>query len=167
MKEFFARGLVVVAGVVSLPGAISHLPTRVPAPDYRNDPNPNSQNANDPRLGALRRFFGKFHCPALAYAPEFVAAADAYSLDWRLLPSIAYVESTCGKAAHNNNYFGWDSGRADFPSPVAAIHAVGRRLARSAIYRAKSLDELLARYNPKPEYGRKVKSVMRRIAASE
>jgi hypothetical protein len=38
-------------------------------------------------------------------------------------------------------------------------------LARSAPYRSKSLDEILAIYNPKREYGQKVKSVMRRIAA--
>ena len=91
--------------------------------------------------------------------------ADTYTLDWRLLPSISYLESTGGKAGRNNNIFGWDSGRARFSTPAAGIYAVGYRLAYSGLYRDKSLDEVLTTYNPDAAYGRKVKSVMRRIAA--
>ena len=84
-----------------------------------------------------------------------------------LLPSLSFVESTGGKSAHNNNLFGWDSGHAQFASPVAGIHAVGYRLSHSELYKDKELDKLLATYNPHAGYGRKVKSVMRRIAPSE
>jgi len=83
------------------------------------------------------------------------------------LPSLSFVESTGGKSARHNNLFGWDSGKAHFPSPVAGIHAVGYRLAYSDLYKDKKLDKLLATYNPNVEYGRKVKSIMRRIAPSE
>ena len=86
------------------------------------------------------------------------------TLDWRLLPSLSYIESTGGKAARNNNFFGWDSGRAEFATPSAAIHEVGYRLAHSVLYRDKDLDALLSTYNPLPEYAQKVKSVMRQIA---
>ena len=64
------------------------------------------------RLARLQAFFGKSDCPAKAYSDEFLTTADRYDLDWRLLPSISYVESTGGKSARNNNLFGWDSGRA-------------------------------------------------------
>jgi len=88
-------------------------------------------------------------------------------LDWRLLPSLSYVESTGGKTARDNNFFGWDSGRAKFSSPVAAIRAVAERLSRGERYHDKTLDQKLAIYNPISGYARKVKSVMRRISPSE
>ncbi len=158
MKRVFSTGLAVFAGMVSLPVAISpRLAHLHPAPDYRNDP----------RLTSIRTFFEKFHCPAWRYAAVFLEAADNYELDWRLLPSISYVESTGGKAARNNNLFGWNSGRTQFTSTSAGIHAVGYRLSHSELYRDKDLDALLATYNPNEEYAGKVKSVMRRISPSE
>jgi hypothetical protein len=154
MKMLFAGGLFAI-GVASLPVAISPAQTQpTPARDY----------SNDPRLIALRNFFRRFECPAEHYASTFIEAADRYALDWRLLPSISYVESSGGKTARNNNIFGWDSGRAQFSSLAAGIHAVGYRLSHSELYRAKSLDGLLITYNPNPDYGQLVKSVMRRIA---
>ncbi|HEX3746883.1 MAG TPA: hypothetical protein VHW09_23255 [Bryobacteraceae bacterium] len=119
---------------------------------------------SDPRLNTLRHFFTQGDCPAAEYAADFLMVADEYALDWRLLPSLSFVESTGGKASPHNNLFGWDSGRAHFPSPSAAIQSVGSYLATSSLYRSKSLDEILALYNPRREYARKVKSVMQRIA---
>ena len=143
-------------GMASLPVVLSPRQIqRASAPDYRLDP----------RYAALHQFFDKGSCPASRYAGEFLDVADTYALDWRLLPSISYVESTGGKAGRNNNIFGWDSGRAQFSTQVAGIYSVGYRLAHSGLYRDKSLDEVLATYNPNAAYGRKIKSVMRRIAA--
>jgi hypothetical protein len=156
MLKLLTSGMFVV-GMVSVPVALSPHQSPAPAPDYRNDP----------RLETLRKFFRAAECPAEKYAAAFLEAADHYELDWRLLPSLSYIESTGGKSARHNNLFGWDSGRAHFPSPVAGIHAVGYRLAYSDLYKDKKLDKLLATYNPNIEYGRKVKSVMRRIAPSE
>lgn len=154
----FLKGGIFFLGMVSLPVAMSPTQSKAtPIPDYRNDP----------RLETLRKFFHHMDCPAERMAQVFLEAADAYDLDWRLLPSLSFVETTGGKAARNNNLFGWDSGRAKFPSPAAAIHAVGYRLANSEVYRGKKLDTLLAIYNPNPQYGRKVKSVMHSIAPAE
>jgi len=156
MMKLFTSGLF-VAGMVTVPVASSPCQRTAPAPEYRNDP----------RLETLRTFFRNADCPAAEYAEAFLEAADSNALDWRLLPSLSYIESTGGKSAHHNNLFGWDSGRAQFPSPVAGIHAVGYRLSHSELYRDKELDKLLATYNPNIEYARKVKSVMRRIAPFE
>jgi hypothetical protein len=120
--------------------------------------------ATDPRLETLQRFFQKCDCPAEAYSVEFLVVADTYNLDWRLLPSISFVESTGGKATQYNNMFGWDQGRARFASPEEGIHEVGYNLANSDAYRDKNLDTVLAIYNPVGPYARKVKSVMRRIS---
>jgi hypothetical protein len=146
-----------VMGLVTSPVVLSPRQAPAPVPDYRHDP----------RLETLRAFFHNADCPAELYSAAFLEAADYNELDWRLLPSLSYVETTGGKSARNNNLFGWDSGRAQFPSPVASIHAVGYRLAHSVLYKDKKLDKLLATYNPNLEYRRKVKSVMRRIARSE
>jgi hypothetical protein len=147
-----------VVGMVSLPVAMSpRQVTATPAPDFRNDP----------RLETLRNFFHKGECPAERYAEAFLEAADLNELDWRLLPSLSFIESTGGKYAPHNNIFGWDSGHAHFPTPAAGIHAVGYHLSHSDRYRAKGLDKVLAIYNPNLDYVRKVKSVMQRISPSE
>ncbi len=156
MMKMITGGMFVV-GMVTVPVALSPRQTPAPAPEYRNDP----------RLETLRTFFRNADCPAVEYAAAFLEAADFNELDWRLLPSLSYVESTGGKSARYNNLFGWDSGRAHFASPIESIHAVGYRLSHSDLYKDKELDKLLATYNPNVEYVRKVKSVMRRIAPSE
>jgi len=155
MRKLMTGGMFVV-GIVSLPISVSMSQSR-PATDYHHDP----------RLETLRRFFSKADCPAAGYSEAFLEAADAYALDWRLLPSLSFVESTGGKSAPYNNLFGWDSGRAHFPDPIAGIRQVGYRLANSVLYKGKELDSLLATYNPNIEYAQKVKSVMRLISPSE
>lgn len=154
MRKLISSGLVVFAGVVSPIAVSPRQAPRTEAPDYRKDP----------RFHVLRKFFALGDCPAKEYSHVFLEAADIYHLDWRLLPSLSYIESTGGKAARNNNIFGWDSGRAHFPTPTAGIHAVGYLLSHASQYRRKNLDQLLATYNPDIDYAQKVKSVMRRIA---
>lgn len=158
MRKLLSGGFALFAGLVSLPTHISPRQVHpVATPNYRGDP----------RLESLKRFFEKAACPAWKYASAFLEAADIYDLDWRLLPSISYVESTGGKAALNNNLFGWDSGRAWFPSATAGIHEVGYQLTHSDLYRDKDVDGILATYNPNTGYAVKVKSVMHQIAPSE
>jgi len=154
MRKLLSGGLVFLAGMASPVAVCTRQQSAAPPADYRQDP----------RFQALHHFFEKMDCPAREYLEVFLQAADDYDLDWRLLPSLSYIESTGGKSARNNNFFGWDSGRAQFTSPEAAIHEVAYHLAKSSLYRAKNLDGLLATYNPNVAYAHKVKSVMRRIA---
>lgn len=158
MRKILSGGLAIFAGVVSVPAPGSLHAERAPTSQRRQA---------DTRLERLKAFFGKFNCPAKEYSGDFIVAAERYDLDWRLLPSISYLESEGGKTAKNNNLFGWDCGRASFSSAVAGIHEVGRRLARSNRYRSKNLDQLLATYNPVGDYAQKVKSVMQRIAPAQ
>jgi Mannosyl-glycoprotein endo-beta-N-acetylglucosaminidase len=158
MIRSLSGGLALFAGVVALPVNVSVKQ----APDL-----PKHEYRFDPRLESLKRFFQRASCPAVKYVSAFLEAADRYDLDWRLLPSISYVESTGGKSAPNNNLFGWDSGRAQFASPAASIHEVGYQLSHSALYRDKDTDGILATYNSNEEYAAKVKLVMRSIAAEE
>ncbi|HUO30872.1 MAG TPA: hypothetical protein VMU80_16730 [Bryobacteraceae bacterium] len=160
MRKLFSNGLAVVAGMVSIPGTPIHADSHKPATaaEHRNE------SATDRRLACIRNFFLASNCPAAALSPIFLDAADRNALDWRLLPSISFVESTGGKAARNNNLFGWNSGRAAFSSAAACIHAVAASLAKSALYRNKDVDGILRTYNRNAGYARRVKEIMRRIA---
>lgn len=158
MIRRLSGGMALVAGIVALPVDVSVKQARY---------EPKHEYQSDPRLKSLKRFFRRASCPAVKYVTVFLEAADRYDLDWRLLPSISYVESTGGKSAPNNNLFGWDSGRAQFASPAASIHEVGYQLSHSALYRDKDTDGILATYNSNAEYAAKVKFVMRSIAAEE
>jgi hypothetical protein len=158
MRKLLSNGLVFVAGIVSLPIASTHADSTKPA-EHRKQ--------NDSRLASLRAFFNKSHSPASSLSPAFLEAADTYGLDWRLLPSISFIESTGGKSAKNNNLFGWDSGRAAFTSGLACIRSVAFSLATSKLYRHKDVDGILKTYNANADYAGKVKSVMRNIAATQ
>jgi len=159
MRKLLSNGLAVFAGVVSMPVAGTYADSAKPAmADHRNKP------AKDPRLAFLRSFFEHGNCPAAKLSPIFLEAADMYALDWRLLPSLSFVETSGGKAARNNNIFGWDSGRAAFSSAAAGIRAVAGYLAQSSLYRHKDVDGILRTYNGRAGYGRRVKDVMRQIA---
>lgn len=123
------------------------------------------QFSRDSRFHRIKAFFKNRNCPVEKYAADFVVAADRNQLDWRLLPSIALVESSGGKAFMNNNIFGWDSCKQKFPSVQAGIHAVAERLNNAPQYRGKDLDGMLKTYNQRPIYSKTVKRVMQQLAA--
>jgi len=151
MKRFLSNGLV-LAGILSVPVAVTNTEVPAAAAEYKNDP----------RLASLHKFFQ--HCPIQSLSAEFLRVADRHNLDWRLLPSISVVESGGGRAAPNNNLFGWDGGRAIFTSVRAGIHDVATRLETSKLYRDKDVDGILETYNPNASYRLIVKSVMKRIS---
>ena len=150
MRRLLSGGLILLAGAAALSPHQVHRGVGTPSGDMRYQ--------------MLHSFFQKFNCPADAYTSEFLKAADIYNLDWRLLPSISFVETAGGKVSPNNNIFGWDNGRARFRSLAAGIYAVGYQLAYSDVYRNKGLDEVLTVYNPVGRYARAVENVMDQIA---
>jgi len=122
----------------------------------------------DPRLQRIRSFFGSKDAPAEGYAAEFVAAADRHNLDWRLLPSISFVESTGGKFSRNNNILGWGSRKPQrFTSIQHGIDEVARILGQSKLYKDKGTDGILQLYNPYSHYTRVVKAVMESIGPAD
>ena len=153
MKKILSSSLV-FAGMLSSPITVTKADVPDPATEYRNDP----------RLTSLNKFFQRSDCPAQHFAADFLHVADQNNLDWRLLPSISFVESGGGREARNNNLFGWDGGKAVFVSIRAGIHNVASRLGNSKLYRDKDVDQILRTYNPSAAYPGVVKSVMRRIS---
>jgi len=153
MTRALSRGLVVIAGLLASQSAAD--------PDPR--PADMAINNTDPRLIRVKQFFLDRDCPAHVYAEDFISAADQHNLDWRLLPSLSFIESGGGKEAHNNNMFGWDNCKQRFRSSREGIYRVAARLGTSRIYRNKSLDQMLRYYNPRREYSLAVKAVMNNL----
>jgi len=161
-----AKQLLVVAGVASaLPivwpskaKALPEAPARVVAVNTARPTGP------DPRTVRLRRFLSKLQCPVAVMSEDFVHAADDNQLDWRLLPSIAVIESSGGKAYKNNNIFGWRNGDEAFPTIRAGLNHVAYKLGRSPLYRSRNSLDKLRLYNPNEEYPGNVMAVMNRIS---
>ncbi len=147
------KKIVVFAGLLAVPASTALEPPHLAAKP-------------DSREVRIRHFFEDKGCPLSKMAHDFVREADRNALDWRLLPSISFVESSGGKYYQNNNVFGWNSNRTHFKSVRSGLHLVASVLGTSALYRDKELDDLLRTYNPRPEYVGRVKSIMR-ILGSE
>ncbi len=158
MKTIFSHGLVIVAGIVSVPA--------VTTPADQTFPIVAGWQSSDPRYQAIKTYFHAGDCPVEILSQVFLYESDAHGLDWRLLPSLAVIESSGGKAYRGNNLFGWDRGDRRFDTLSSGIHEVASRLADSDLYRDKDLDDLLSTYNSHAGYPSRVKSVMRRISAS-
>lgn len=129
--------------------------------------------STDARAGIIDEYFAQKGMPLEGYGDLFVAAADEYGNDWRILPAISVIESTGGKFACGNNPFGWGSCRSGvgaFESIPEAIDYVSWSLGghnprlRSAY--AGGTDEDLMSFNGTvdPTYPGRVKAVMDEIS---
>ena len=64
----------------------------------------------DDRAQILEGFLLQYDSPLAPYAGDFIKYADEYDLDWRLVASIAGLESTFGKRIPYQSYNGWGWG---------------------------------------------------------
>jgi hypothetical protein len=130
---------------------------------YGNAVTENPLVLRDTRYDRLESFFQSFGCPTPHYVSEYLGAADSYTIDYRLLPAISVLESTCGIYQRLNNRWGWDSARKGFSSFRAGLQYIARQLSEGRFYKNKSLDEKVRMYNPNPQYARQVKKLMLKI----
>jgi hypothetical protein len=154
MKRFLPTGLMIFAGVLGI---------AVASVNSDQDITKNRKKF-DLREAILRKFLKEKHCPDQDYAELFVSEADAHGLDWRLLPSLALVESGGGRAAKGNNLFGWANGKIAFNSIGEAIHTVASALSHGRSYKGKTIDAKLAAYNQNTDYPAMVLSIMSQIS---
>jgi len=117
----------------------------------------------DLRGARLEAFFKAYDCPGPLHVEEYLEAADAHALDYRLLPAISLVESTCGAFERHNNRWGWDSVQSGFPSVPAGIEYVTEQLAENPRYKGKTIRQKLFTYNPYKGYVRQVEQLMQQI----
>lgn len=85
------------------------------------------------RAKILEKFFEQYNSPLVKNVNTFVRVADKYNIDYRILPAISCMESTCGKVLIEGTYnpFGWGvygNQHIAFESYDEAIETVGRGL---------------------------------------
>jgi hypothetical protein len=154
MKRFLPSGFMIFAGVLGIATASVHNDQDV----TRN------RKKFDLREAILRKFLKDKHCPDQEFSEVFIAEADAHGLDWRLLPSLALVETGGGREVKGNNLFGWANGKQKFNSIGEAIHTVASTLAHGRAYRGKDVGGKLAAYNQGTDYPAMVLEIMRQIS---
>ncbi len=113
----------------------------------------------DTRPVIVDNFLAKHRSPMSGLGTVFVSAADKYGLDYRLLPAIAFQESTLGKNIPRNshNAWGWaiytgaQSGAA-FRDWSQAIETVAKGLKFDYIDRGLHTPEtIMTRYADSPD----------------
>jgi hypothetical protein len=154
MKRFLPSGFMIFAGVLGIATASVHSDQDVTK----------NRKKFDLRQGILRKFLKDKNCPDQEFAEVFIAEADAHGLDWRLLPSLALVETGGGRNSKGNNLFGWANGRQTFNNIGEAIHTVASTLAHGRAYRGKDVEAKLAAYNQGTDYPAMVLEIMRQIS---
>jgi hypothetical protein len=130
---------------------------------YGNTVTENPAVSRDNRYDRLETFFQSFGCPTPHYVSEYLGAADSYAIDYRLLPAISVLESTCGIYQRLNNRWGWDSARQGFSSFRAGLQYIARQLSEGRFYKNKPLEEKVRMYNPNPQYALQVRKLMLKI----
>lgn len=65
---------------------------------------------DDGRVRVLKKFLAQHDSPLEPYAKNFVETADKYNLDWKLVVSIAGLESTYGQQIPYGSYNAWGWG---------------------------------------------------------
>jgi hypothetical protein len=124
---------------------------------------PVARPLTEPRSARLERFFRRYRCPEPTYISEYLRIADENQLDYRLLPAISIRETQCGVHENRNNRLGYHPEEAGFPTVLAGIEFIGKRLAEHPYYKGKDVAAKLFRYNPMAAYPDEVQRIMHQI----
>lgn len=106
------------------------------------------------RVEALEKFFERLNSPLKAHAATFVEVADKYNIDYKLLPAISCMESSCGKNLIEGSYnpFGWGiygNNAIHFKNYDEAIEVVGKGIAENYINKGyDTVEEIAPIYTP-------------------
>ncbi len=127
----------------------------------------NDQSTTDLRPVALKSYLEKRNSPLADYADAFIATADKYELDWKLVPAISGLESAFAKryVAGTYNAYGWGGGYIYFTSWEDSIETVSAALKAKYIDRgAKTVNQIGRIYAPpNPAWGSLVNHLMTEI----
>lgn len=148
MKKIMTYILVTIAFFFAAANAVRAQGVAGESASIRSD---SIEGGFDYRVENLRNFLARFNSPLVPYAEDFVDYADAYGLDYRLVPSISGVESTFGKQIPYNSYnaYGWVNGDFRFKSWPDSISVVSSTLRAQYIDKgAASIARIARRYAP-------------------
>lgn len=158
--SFLATGIISPASAYSEHSASAKLALNV------------SQESFDYRVEVLREYLEKFNSPLSAHAQTFVASADENQLDWRLVASIAGLESGFGHHIPYNSYNGWGWGVYGdnvirFASWDEAIVTISKALRERYLRDIEYSDPYIIgpTYAASPTWAQRVTSFMNSIAS--
>lgn len=118
----------------------------------------------DPQAQILAAYLTKYNSPLVEHAQDFVDAARAYDLDWRLVAAISGVESTFGQNAYGFNAWGWGiygNQALDFRSWKDGIFTVSQGLRQNYLNKGLTNPYTINRnYAASPHWGSKVSYFM-------
>ena len=83
----------------------------------------------DVRVEKIRKYLDQRNSPLADYAREFVAAADEYGIDYRIVASISIIESEGGKHTFKP-YNAWGWGKSGFSSWEEGIWTVSKGISK-------------------------------------
>lgn len=126
--------------------------TRGPKPENINkseDLDRKIKLSKQDRTEALEDFFEEADSPLKDHAETFVEVADKYGLDYKLLPAISCIESSCGKKLIEGSYnpFGWGiygENAVYFESWDDAIETVGKGIRENYVEKGYTTPEKIA-----------------------
>jgi len=131
----------------------------------------------DERVEILKAYLETHKSPMVGNAKDFVEAADQYDLDWKLVASIAGVESTFGKhtpggaATETFNAWGWGvygNQALGFGSFKNGIYTVSRGLRENYVNKGYDTPEKMNRkYASSKTWGMKVNFFLGKIGTFE
>jgi hypothetical protein len=114
------------------------------------------------RVQVLTKFLEKYNSPFVGEAETFVRVADEKNLDYRLLPAISCMESTCGRFVLPDTYNAWGWGMSElalrngtyirFNSWEEGIETVGEGIAKNYADRGLDTPEKMAPVYTPPNY---------------
>lgn len=131
--------------------------------------------AIDERVVKVNALLKKHKSPLAEYAEVFVKEADEHNLDWRLVASIAGLESTFGKRIPYNSYNAWgwgiptgaSSGIA-FSNWEQGIATVSEGLERRYVQRGLDTPEKMGPvYAASPSWAVKVRYFMNQFESTQ
>lgn len=128
--------------------------------------NVETSSNDDIRAKALRNVLEKYNSPLVDVAESYVHFADKNGVDWKLLPSIAGLESSFGKRLMPNSYnaYGWGGGYIYFDSWDDGIDTITRALSEKYYARgANTVWTIGPIYAESPTWAVRVNSFMEKI----
>jgi hypothetical protein len=128
--------------------------------------NVQSSSISDIRVKALKRVLENYNSPLIDEAENYVRLADKNGVDWKLLPSIACLESSFGKRLmpNSHNAYGWGGGHIYFDSWEHGIDTITKALSEK--YYARGADTVWSIgpiYAESPTWAVRVNGFMQKI----
>lgn len=114
-----------------------------------------AESVVDIRVLKLSNYLARKNSPMASKADKFVAVADKYNMDWRLVPAISGVESNFGRFIPEGSYnaYGWAGGNYRFESWEDSIETVTRELKSNYVDRgAVTVNQIGVIYCPPNSY---------------